>query len=250
MAQGTGDAGTHVDSRREERAHRILDAASELVLRWGYDKTTIDDVARTAGVAKGTIYLHWNTREALFAALLRRDRAAMLAAVRSGVAGDPAGATLRGLVRYLGLALMERPLMRAVFLSDVGVLGKLVRAKPNSETNAALRPSLERYLETLREHGAVRTDLSVAEQVTVMMGTTYGFFLLAPLMPADYAVPDERLAELLAETVHRGLASDHDISGAEAEAIAKATFEHLDYAVRVTRNRAQESLDAAGRVHT
>jgi hypothetical protein len=26
-------------------------------VRWGYDKTTIDDVARRAGVAKGTIYL-------------------------------------------------------------------------------------------------------------------------------------------------------------------------------------------------
>src|SRR5579884_3269032 len=60
-------------SKREARAERILDAASELVLRWGYKKTTIDDIAKQAGVAKGTIYLHWKTREELFLALLTRE---------------------------------------------------------------------------------------------------------------------------------------------------------------------------------
>ncbi len=59
-------------SRRQGRADRILDAAAELILRWGYRKTTIDDIARQAGVAKGTIYLHWKTREDLFMALLTR----------------------------------------------------------------------------------------------------------------------------------------------------------------------------------
>ena len=57
-------------SKREERADRILDAAANLILRWGYKKTTIDDIAKQAGVAKGTIYLHWKTREDLFVALL------------------------------------------------------------------------------------------------------------------------------------------------------------------------------------
>ncbi|OLD80902.1 MAG: hypothetical protein AUG54_04740 [Ktedonobacter sp. 13_1_20CM_4_53_7] len=50
-------------SKREQRANRILDAAAELMLRWGYNKTTIDDIARYAGVAKGTIYLHWKNHE-------------------------------------------------------------------------------------------------------------------------------------------------------------------------------------------
>ncbi|HEV2653667.1 MAG TPA: TetR family transcriptional regulator, partial [Ktedonobacteraceae bacterium] len=49
-------------SKREQREERILDAAAELMVRWGYNKTTIDDIVRSAGVAKGTIYLHWKTR--------------------------------------------------------------------------------------------------------------------------------------------------------------------------------------------
>ncbi|HEX5414643.1 MAG TPA: helix-turn-helix domain-containing protein, partial [Chloroflexota bacterium] len=76
--------------RQRERARRILDAAAELILRWGYDKTTIDDIARQAGVAKGTIYLHWKTREDLFAALVRREKLDMGEEVKRRVAQDPA----------------------------------------------------------------------------------------------------------------------------------------------------------------
>ena len=53
-------------TKREIRAERILDAALELLQRWGYRKTTIEDIAKQAGVAKGTVYLHWKTRDALF----------------------------------------------------------------------------------------------------------------------------------------------------------------------------------------
>jgi Bacterial regulatory proteins, tetR family len=39
---------------RQRREERILDAAAALLVRWGFRKTTIDDVAREAGVGKGT----------------------------------------------------------------------------------------------------------------------------------------------------------------------------------------------------
>jgi len=38
---------------RTRREERLLDAATNLLVRWGYRKTTIDDVAREAGVGKG-----------------------------------------------------------------------------------------------------------------------------------------------------------------------------------------------------
>src|SRR5436190_14273277 len=51
---------------RKLREERILDAATTLLVRWGYRKTTIDDVAHEAGVGKGTIYLHWKDKNDLF----------------------------------------------------------------------------------------------------------------------------------------------------------------------------------------
>src|SRR5262249_5935990 len=55
--------------QRAERAARILDAAADLLLRHGYRRVTIDDVAAGAGIGKGTVYLHWKAREQLFSAV-------------------------------------------------------------------------------------------------------------------------------------------------------------------------------------
>ena len=93
--QSQGGASTRQQevSRREARAQRILDAASALILRWGYSKTTLDDVARQAGVAKGTLYLHWNTREELFVALMKREKLELAEDFKQRIIADPEGAT-------------------------------------------------------------------------------------------------------------------------------------------------------------
>jgi AcrR family transcriptional regulator len=69
---------------RRSRESRILDAASELLLVFGYRRVTIDDVARRAGVGKGTVYLHWASKLELFATVLIRDAAAIVVSRRSG----------------------------------------------------------------------------------------------------------------------------------------------------------------------
>ena len=60
---------------RKIRAGRIMDAAAELLLRLGYKRVTIDDVAAHAGIGKGTIYLHYRTREELFYSVIMREQA-------------------------------------------------------------------------------------------------------------------------------------------------------------------------------
>jgi AcrR family transcriptional regulator len=60
------------------RDERLLDAAADLIVRLGYDKTTISDIASQAGVAKGAIYLHWASKDDLFEALIIREMRRML----------------------------------------------------------------------------------------------------------------------------------------------------------------------------
>lgn len=62
-------------SRRQEsrsRSNEILDAAERLFTRFGYRRTVMDDVAQEAGVAKGTLYLYFTNKEALFRAIQAR----------------------------------------------------------------------------------------------------------------------------------------------------------------------------------
>src|SRR5947199_5241711 len=121
-------------SRRQERGQRILDAAATVMLRWGYNKTTIDDIARYAGVAKGTIYLHWKTREDLFTALMKREYIRLVQDVQQRIANAPEGGTLHGITKHSMLATMKSPLMKAVLLCDTDLLGEWMRNEYASET--------------------------------------------------------------------------------------------------------------------
>jgi AcrR family transcriptional regulator len=217
------------------RAHRILDAATELILRWGYDKTTIDDVAKHAGVAKGTIYLHWRTRDDLFAALLRRERVHVLEDVRAGAPATP-GEMFGG---FVGAAL-RRPLMRAVLVGDSEVLGRFIRMKRRSTTGLLLSGAFDTYIARLVEHGAVREE--PGDHLMVIRAIVYGFVLLPDILPEEARPSGERIAELVADTVERALSTGRALSEEDARAVARATLDVLDAMLEIAHHKLAASL--------
>src|SRR5438552_148594 len=226
-------------SRRQERAERILDAAAELILRWGYRKTTIDDIARRAGVAKGTIYLHWKTREELFAALIKREKVELAEDIKQRILVDPEGATLRGILKHSALALMKRPLMKAVLLRDLEVLGKLAHREQSSAAYAERLTGFNTYLELLREQDLVRTDLSLRAQVYMLSAIFTGFFLVAPLVPDEFTPSDEELAELMAETVHCALEPGRAVPSAALQTASHAFMQYLNREMAIVQEQFQ-----------
>ncbi len=208
-------------SRQQERAQRILDAASELIQRWGYRKTTVDDIAKLAGVAKGTIYLHWKTREELFLALLTREYLTVLEAFRQYLISHPDGATLYGLTKQAILLPMTRPLIKAMMLGDTDILGDLARREisdPISVTQRRLVMGRE-YIELLRSRGLVRTDISVETQIHMLVATVMGFLVAERFLPDEYKLSPEQSAEMLAETVHRALEPGEPISSEQLQEV-------------------------------
>ncbi|MEL6197181.1 MAG: TetR/AcrR family transcriptional regulator [Pseudomonadota bacterium] len=57
--------------RKEERPSQILEASLEVFGEKGFHASRIDDVAERAGIAKGTVYLYFDSKEALFEAAVR-----------------------------------------------------------------------------------------------------------------------------------------------------------------------------------
>ena len=60
------------------RREQILSAAVELLAHERYEQLTMASVARAAGLAKGTPYLYWRTKEELFLAALQEEYGAYL----------------------------------------------------------------------------------------------------------------------------------------------------------------------------
>jgi AcrR family transcriptional regulator len=81
----SGPARARRETRQAERREAILAAALEEFAASGFAATRIDDVARRAGVAKGTIYLYFRDKESLFQELVRT----MLGPVVAGLEAAP-----------------------------------------------------------------------------------------------------------------------------------------------------------------
>jgi AcrR family transcriptional regulator len=104
--------------KAEETGQRILDAALELFRNEGFDRATMRDVARKAGVATGAAYYYYPSKDAIVMDFYRRASAEMqpkLAAALDGVQGLEA--RLRALI---GVKLQQ-------FAPDRGVLRALLR---------------------------------------------------------------------------------------------------------------------------
>ena len=202
-------SGTKERSRseqREQRAERILDAAAELMLRWGYNKTTIDDIVKLAGVPKGTIYLHWKTREELFLALMEREYTRLIQDIQQRIASDPDGGTMWGVTKHAMLATMKRPLMKAVMLRDTDLLGEWLHkeyAKASFIEQIAQPLAL---LEHYQARGVVRGDINPRQMVYMLKAITVGFLTIDEYMPADFKYSDEEVADMAAEVIQRTFA--------------------------------------------
>lgn len=70
------------EKQRQERTDLILQAAEEVLLEKGYHETSMDEIASRVGIAKGTLYLHFPSKEDLVFALFGRDLEVFLGVVK------------------------------------------------------------------------------------------------------------------------------------------------------------------------
>jgi AcrR family transcriptional regulator len=202
----------------QDRGERILDAAAELVLRWGYKRVTIEEVAKHAGIGKGTVYLHFRSRTWLFMCVLMRESLGLIDEIAAAVHRDPAAVLIAEQVRLTYLEVQRRPLLRALFARDDETLGQLARdatGNPLREWNGELADDVFRLL---REHGLMRTDLDVDTQRYVVDAVQTGFYLHQPALGST-----EETAAALHHTVHAAVeppvAPDPDALAAVAPAV-------------------------------
>jgi AcrR family transcriptional regulator len=98
---------------KAQRAEEILAAAFEVFAAHGYEAARIDDVARQAGVAKGTIYLYFKTKDRLFQAVVRNlipKRLDVLVKTLPGSSSD----LLRGLLSQVYVNVVRNEKVRSI----------------------------------------------------------------------------------------------------------------------------------------
>ncbi len=146
----------------------ILAAATETFARFGFKKTSIDDVARRAGIGKGTVYLHFESKEELFGAVVRRLVVKGLAELEAAVA---AARTPAAKIRAF---LEVRQRQHLQIASDLGITAEsllelLAHAEPHRRESRAREAAL---LEEIIREGNARGAFAVRSPRLVAAGTT------------------------------------------------------------------------------
>jgi AcrR family transcriptional regulator len=116
---------SHADSKKTERRRQILDAARDVFARRGYHQATIDDIVAEAGVARGTFYLYFEDKRAVFSELIDRFAGQLTGAIQRIVTDDaarPVADQVQANIRaILGTCLAERATTKILFTDAAGV---------------------------------------------------------------------------------------------------------------------------------
>jgi AcrR family transcriptional regulator len=108
----------------ERRRPQVLDAALELFLELGYEGTSMDAVARAAGVTKPVVYACFAGKDELFRALLSREEERILAEIQAAFAAsdlsDPQATLIEGFTGFLRAVAASPEVYRLIFLGEGG----------------------------------------------------------------------------------------------------------------------------------
>jgi len=191
----------------EDRREQIIDAALRAFAQKGYARTTNKDIAREAGITPGLIYHYFESKEALFRAII--DSRSPLQLVRTPpphLLEQPPELALRSFIRQL-LAIAEgEPFVQLIRLFLPEVIHNPAAAPVGLGGLDELARFVERYLADCMARGDLRQgDAALIAQV--LLNSLMGAVLRRQVIrdPALLRYSQEELAESIAAVTLHGL---------------------------------------------
>ena len=205
-----GGAQSLKERQRQEREQLILQAAEELLVERGYHETSIDEIAARVGVSKGTIYLHFQSKDDLILALFERNQRLFKQAIGTQLMGmnDPR-ATLESLLTYLytGMYGKHFQALRAIFFQSPELRARLAeRSGAHHEGWTELAERVGQILDAGKRNG--QFDPTMPTPVMVAMYTN----LLHPMSYArlleDEQMEPAEIVEQICRFYFKGIAAE------------------------------------------
>ncbi|HUO65314.1 MAG TPA: TetR/AcrR family transcriptional regulator [Terriglobales bacterium] len=156
--------------RDPDKPQQIIEAAVRVFARRGYYNSRVSDIAREAGIAAGTIYLYFKTKDDILVTLFRDKMAEFVDALRKAIANEPdAASKVRRLVWLHFSRLEEDPELAEVLQVELRQGQKFFRGASGQEIGAyfALIASV---LEEGVSEGRFRSSVSVKVATKMLFG--------------------------------------------------------------------------------
>ena len=165
------------EKQRQEREALILQVAEEVLMEKGYYETSIDEIAARVGIAKGTVYLHFPSKEDLVVAIFERDIQNITEHVAATISTDrTARAKMEAILQLLYGGIFIKRMQLLYSLSNNTAL-----RHPFMEKKACLRDlwdQLYTHITSLIEEGKTAGEFDSALPTAIMASAF--FSLLSP----------------------------------------------------------------------
>ncbi|MDX3538493.1 TetR/AcrR family transcriptional regulator [Streptomyces sp. MB09-01] len=174
---GTGTGG----SRRQATRQKLYEAAVTLIAEQGFSATTVDEIAERAGVAKGTVYYNFASKNELFEELLRHGVGLLTVSLRTAAEETEArgGSRVEALDAMIraGLVFIDRyPAFTQLYVAE---LWRTNRAWQS--TLMVVRQEAVAVVEKVLREGVERGELSAEIDVPLTAAAMVGMVLVAAL---------------------------------------------------------------------
>jgi AcrR family transcriptional regulator len=192
--------------RREKRRQAILDAAARLFADVGYGACEIERVAAELKIAKGTLYLYFASKEALFYACVDAGMAGLQQAIDSSVAeiGDPFQRIAAAVSAYLRF-FEEQPHYAELLIQERANFKH--RKRPTYfEYRDANRGRWREMYTQLQAAGRIRQDIPVERILDTIGSLLYGTMFTNHFIGRSVSPEEQQRAVL--EIIFRGIWSD------------------------------------------
>lgn len=154
--------------KRTEKREHLIDVASKLFNRFGYHAAGVDKVIAEAGIAKTTLYRHFETKDDLIVAVLKRIDAEYRERLRSYIekkAKDPVKRLLASF-DYLDSWFISKSFYGCPFVSAAGEYSD--KNSPVFQEAKLHKRLMLAYYEELARAANLKDPLLVAEQINVL----------------------------------------------------------------------------------
>lgn len=186
----------------------ILDAAHDTLLRYGYDKTTMTDIAQAAGVAKSTIYLRWNRKDDLLQTLLWREMRRYLADWQARVDSDPQP-SFSSIFSAALEALHASPFIDALYRRERHLLGALMQDINLSALYQRSQAMLTHFLQEMQAVGAARQDINPQVVAYLADCLEYGHLMMGDILPDEQTPPTDDIIRGMVQMIERTIQPDN-----------------------------------------
>ena len=205
----------------------ILETASDLIIRYGFDKTTMDEIAREAGVSKSALYLIWSSKDQLLSALLAYQMRRLLLDFSARLEADPDGGRIANLYRHALLALKSNPLMAAMYTRDSRLLGDFVHQQDVTRYNSRIMLGLTAITQ-MQAAGLLQQGIRPEVITYVLSIISLGFIHIQSIVPTAEAPPLDEVAEAISHLMEHGFAGTSE----GGEVGKQAILNIVDLAIR------------------